>query len=45
MFFMVKKMLEVGYGPVAKVKIGDRLPLVFIGGPCAIKSRDLGNVA
>ena len=37
---MVKKMLEVGYGSVAKIKIGDRLPLVFIGGPCAIESRE-----
>ncbi|MBI3608066.1 MAG: 3-deoxy-8-phosphooctulonate synthase [Nitrospirae bacterium] len=37
---MVKKILEVGYGSVAKVKIGDRLPLTFIGGPCAIESRD-----
>lgn len=37
---MVKKILEVGYGSVAKVKIGDRLPLVFIGGPCAIESRE-----
>lgn len=37
---MVKKMLEVGYGSVRKVKIGERLPLVFIGGPCAIESRE-----
>ncbi|MFA6051848.1 MAG: 3-deoxy-8-phosphooctulonate synthase [Methylobacter sp.] len=37
---MDKKTLEVGYGSVAKVRIGDRLPLVFIGGPCAIESRD-----
>lgn len=36
---MVKKILEVGYGSVDKVKIGDCLPLVFIGGPCAIESR------
>lgn len=36
---MEKKPLEVGYGSVAKVRIGDRLPLVFIGGPCAIESR------
>jgi 2-dehydro-3-deoxyphosphooctonate aldolase (KDO 8-P synthase) len=40
MFFMDKKILEVGYGFVTKVKIGDRLPLAFIGGPCAIESRD-----
>jgi 2-dehydro-3-deoxyphosphooctonate aldolase (KDO 8-P synthase) len=37
---MGKKILEVGYGAVPKVKIGDRLPLVFIGGPCAIESRE-----
>jgi 2-dehydro-3-deoxyphosphooctonate aldolase (KDO 8-P synthase) len=37
---MQKITVEVGYGTVAKVKIGDRLPLVFIGGPCAIESRD-----
>jgi 2-dehydro-3-deoxyphosphooctonate aldolase (KDO 8-P synthase) len=33
-------VIEVGYGRVAKIKIGSRLPLVFIGGPCAIESRD-----
>ncbi len=37
---MVKRILEVGYGSVTKVKIGDRLPLAFIGGPCAIESRE-----
>jgi 2-dehydro-3-deoxyphosphooctonate aldolase (KDO 8-P synthase) len=37
---MTKKMLEVGYGSVSRVRIGDRLPLVFIGGPCAIESRE-----
>ncbi len=36
---MNKITLEVGYGSVAKVKIGDRLPLVFIGGPCAVESK------
>jgi 2-dehydro-3-deoxyphosphooctonate aldolase (KDO 8-P synthase) len=35
-----KKTLEVGYGSVNKVIIGDKKPLVFIGGPCAIESRD-----
>lgn len=40
MFFMDKKTLEVGYGSVTKVKIGARLPLAFIGGPCAIESRE-----
>jgi len=34
------KCIEVGFGAVRKVMIGARLPLVFIGGPCAIESRD-----
>jgi 2-dehydro-3-deoxyphosphooctonate aldolase (KDO 8-P synthase) len=33
-------VLEVGYGSVEPVRIGPDLPLVFIGGPCAIESRD-----
>ena len=37
---MDKKEIEVGYGEVAKVRIGHQLPLAFIGGPCAIESRD-----
>ncbi|WP_375450204.1 3-deoxy-8-phosphooctulonate synthase [uncultured Devosia sp.] len=37
---MQLKTIEVGYGDVTKVHIGPRLPLVFIGGPCAIESRD-----
>lgn len=37
---MVNKILSIGYGSVSKVTIGHRLPLVFIGGPCAIESRD-----
>jgi 2-dehydro-3-deoxyphosphooctonate aldolase (KDO 8-P synthase) len=40
MFFMVNKIIEVGYGKVNKVSIGAKLPLAFIGGPCAIESRD-----
>jgi len=32
--------MQVGYGNVAKVSIGGKYPLVFIGGPCAIESRD-----
>jgi len=36
----VKKTIIVGYGSVKKVYIGENLPLVFIGGPCAIESRD-----
>lgn len=35
-----KKVIEVGYGLVPKVIIGDRKPLAFIGGPCAIENRD-----
>lgn len=34
------KTLEIGYGSVTKVKIGKHLPLVFIGGPCAIESHE-----
>jgi len=37
---MNKKIIEIGYGNVSKVMIGDRLPLVFIGGPCAIETRE-----
>ena len=37
---MDKKTIEVGYGSVTKVKIGESLPLAFIGGPCAIENRD-----
>lgn len=37
---MDKKVIEVGYGSVSTVRIGDRLPLAFIGGPCAIESRE-----
>jgi 2-dehydro-3-deoxyphosphooctonate aldolase (KDO 8-P synthase) len=37
---MDSKIINIGYGDVRKVDIGGRLPLVFIGGPCAIESRD-----
>ena len=37
---MDKKVIEVGYGEVTKVIIGHQLPLAFLGGPCAIESRD-----
>jgi 2-dehydro-3-deoxyphosphooctonate aldolase (KDO 8-P synthase) len=37
---MRKITIEVGYGTVSKVRIGNRLPLVFIGGPCALESRE-----
>ena len=30
----------MGYGLVNKVKIGSNMPLAFIGGPCAIESRE-----
>lgn len=36
---MVNNVIELGYGKVNKVnkvKIGEKLPLAFIGGPCAI---------
>ena len=35
-----KKIINVGYGKVNKICIGDNHPLVFILGPCAIESRD-----
>lgn len=37
---MLSKKIEVGYGVVSKVVIGGDQPLVFIGGPCAIESKD-----
>ncbi len=37
---MLNKIVEVGYDNVKKIKIGSNLPLVFIGGPCAIESKD-----
>lgn len=37
---MEHKTIEVGYGAVKRVSIGRGRPLVFIGGPCAIESRD-----
>ncbi len=36
---MESKIVTVGSGKVKQVKIGEKLPLVFIGGPCAIESR------
>jgi len=35
-----RKIVTIGYGNVTKVKIGKDLPLVFVGGPCAIENRD-----
>lgn len=37
---MMKKQITIGYGSVKRISVGFRLPLVFIGGPCAIESRD-----
>ena len=37
---MENKIIEIGYGHVNKVEIGNKLPLAFIGGPCAIESRE-----
>jgi predicted Zn-dependent peptidase len=34
------KIIEVGYGTLKKVRIGGLEPLVFIGGPCAIESKE-----
>ena len=36
----MSKIIKVGYGKVRPIKLGSNLPLVFIGGPCAIESRD-----
>jgi 2-dehydro-3-deoxyphosphooctonate aldolase (KDO 8-P synthase) len=37
---MEKKIIKVGYDSVKPILIGDRLPLVYVGGPCAIESKD-----
>ncbi len=37
---MEKKIVSIGYGKVKRVRVGKSLPLVFVGGPCAIESRD-----
>lgn len=36
---MITKIITVGGGDVAEVKIGGAGPLAFLGGPCAIESR------
>lgn len=36
----LSKIVEVGYGKVNKVRLGKGLPLAYIGGPCAIETRD-----
>jgi len=37
---MTKKTVKVGYGKIKPINIGHGLPLVFVGGPCAIENRD-----
>jgi 2-dehydro-3-deoxyphosphooctonate aldolase (KDO 8-P synthase) len=37
---MKSKIIEIGYDGISKVSVGEVLPLLFIGGPCAIESRD-----
>lgn len=37
---MQRRWVEVGYGNVRRVVFGDGAPLAFIGGPCAIESRE-----
>jgi len=37
---IMSKIVKIGYGSIPTVTIGQGLPLVFIGGPCAIESRD-----
>ena len=37
---MTPKTITVGTGNVRRVKIGGNEPLAFLGGPCAIESRD-----
>jgi len=37
---LIPKTINVGTGNVRAVKIGGKEPLAFIGGPCAIESRD-----
>lgn len=37
---MDHRIINVGYGQVSNIAIGGHLPLVYIGGPCAIESRD-----
>lgn len=37
---MKSKLVEIGYGDVDKVVVGDDRPLVFFGGPCAIESKE-----
>lgn len=36
---MNSKIIEIGYGKVDKISVGNNLPLVFIGGPCALEDK------
>ena len=36
----MNKIINIGYGKIKKINIGGKSPLVFIGGPCAIESKD-----
>ncbi len=35
---MSTKILNIGHGNVKKIQVGHNLPLIYIGGPCAIES-------
>lgn len=37
---MKKIIINVGYGKITPISIGHNLPLVFVGGPCAIENRE-----
>ena len=36
---MKSKIIEIGYGKLEKIYVGNNLPLVFIGGPCALEDK------
>ena len=38
--YTLGRIVRVGSEPTSIVSLGQNLPLVFIGGPCAIESRD-----
>lgn len=37
---MKKKIIKIGSKKIKEILIGDKNPLVFISGPCAIESRE-----
>ena len=37
---MNTKIVEIGYGKVSKIKVGQKQPLAYFGGPCAIESKE-----